>query len=261
MKQELKALARVVVLSIPAVRQVYNRRAFLHRAPACIGPFKSFAEAQAHVPPQSRIGFDHKGVADNLRGKTQFDDRDYPVLFWLSRIVPQVKRVFELGGSTGQGFFVYDRYLSFAPDLEWTVCDLPEIIRAGREAAAERNESRLHFTDRREDADGTELYATFGTLQYVEPPFAEILGKLANKPRHLLISRVPFTDRESFYALQNNGYYFAPYKLDNRADFLTSLQALGYKLVEEWRMIHPNSFLLPAGYSPPSYHGFYLTRG
>jgi putative methyltransferase (TIGR04325 family) len=99
---------------------------------------------------------------------------------------------------------------------------------------------------------------TCGTLQYIEPSLSEMLGQLKTKPRHILINRVPFYDGEMFITLQNIGYAFCPYKIQNRAEFIASLASIGYELIDSWTLsrscyipFHPERFVR-------NYYGFYL---
>jgi putative methyltransferase (TIGR04325 family) len=188
----------------------------------------------------------------------ELNPSDYPILFWLSRLLPTTRLVFELGGSVGVGYYAYRRYLPFPPDLQWVICELPEAVRVGDEIARERKDPRLFFTEQREVAGDPDIYATFGALQYIEEPFSQIIAAMRKRPAHLLINRVPMTEGEPFITLQNNGCWFSPYKVDQKSAFVKSVEALGYELVEKWEMTRPNSFLLKLDDGVPTYHGMYF---
>ncbi|MCE0522905.1 MAG: methyltransferase, TIGR04325 family [Methylacidiphilales bacterium] len=210
-------------------------------------------------PPEKLRGYNHRAILEFY--KTRLDilnPDDYPVLFWLSRLLPGAEFVFELGGSLGLGYYAYRKYLDFSPRLRWIICEVPEAVRAGQEIARERNETQLAFTDQREVAVDPDIYATFGALQYIEEPFAEIIGKLRARPPHLLINRVPFCDGASFITLQNNGCWASPYKVDNKADFIESLEALDYELVDAWEVDRAGGFLIHPGRAVPHYYGMYF---
>ena len=156
------------------------------------------------------------------------------------------------------GYYSYRKYLPFPPQLRWIICDTPETIQAGQKIARERNEGHLAFTDQRQVVEEPDIYATFGTLQYIEEPFAKIIGNLRAKPPHLLVNRVPFCEGDPFITLQNNGSWFSPYKVDNRLDFIKSISSLDYELVDQWEVNRPNPFLLPPEHVIPNYHGMYF---
>jgi putative methyltransferase (TIGR04325 family) len=255
----LKDVGKSLVLNIPSLRERYFQREFLNRAPCCKGSYPSFAGALAAAPAEKLSGYNHRSIAEFYKKSLgNFNPGDYPVLFWLARILPAAQLVFELGGSIGSGYYAYRRFLPFPPELRWIICDVPETVRLGKEIARERNENQLAFTDRREAAGNPDIYATFGTLQYIEEPFAQIIGQLNAKPPHLLINRVPFCEGPAFITLQNNGSWFSPYQVQNKSDFIQSITALGYELVDQWKVNRLDSFLLPLGQPMPSYHGIYF---
>jgi putative methyltransferase (TIGR04325 family) len=260
MESLLKSIAKTAALGVPLTREKMLQREFIRITPSCLGVFSSFAAAQAAAPAAELPGYDHVAIAEVYRKRMdRFTPVDYPILFWLDRLLPQTRVIFELGGSVGRAFYPYSRYLNFSPDLRWIVCDLPAMVRVGAEIARERNARQLSFTTERETGENPDIYATFGTLQYIEEPFAEIIAKLRARPPHLLINRVPMTEGAAFITLQNNGSWFSPYKVDNRPAFIASLVDLGYELVDEWKMDSPNVFLpQDSGEPKPPYCGMYV---
>jgi putative methyltransferase (TIGR04325 family) len=98
-----------------------------------------------------------------------------------------------------------------------------------------------------------------GTVQYVEQDFDALLPPLPNKQRHLLINRVPLSDRPTYFTVQDIGTARCPYRVANRADFIASLQAFGYALVNSWSC--PGlacRVLFRPGRTVSSYAGMYL---
>jgi putative methyltransferase (TIGR04325 family) len=232
---------------------------------AFCGVYRSFDEALRSAPAGRPAGFDVPGVAeqDVLRSRV---DRvfpyDYPVLFWLRPVLTAGVVVFDFGGHVGVHYHAYRRLLDFPPRLRWVVCELPAVVEAGRRLAAERAAAGLSFTTSTADADGAEILLSAGTLQYVEEPsLAELLGSLANPPRHVLISKLPLTDGEPFFTLQHGGIHFPAVRVCNRTAFLDSLQAVGYELVDAWED-HVHSVVVP--FHPertvPWFSGLYLRR-
>jgi putative methyltransferase (TIGR04325 family) len=261
MSTMIKSLTKSLVLSSPYTREKYLQKEFSKRSPSCKGIYKTFYDALLDAPSHKLSGYDHRVIAEFYRQRIDdFNPADYPVLFWLSRLLPEARFVFELGGSVGVGYYAYRRYIPFPERLRWVICEVPETVHFGDEIARERNETQLAFTDQREVNEDPDIYATFGALQYIEEPFAEIIGSLRAKPVHLLINRIPLCEETPFITLQNNGCWFSPYKVDNRTAFIESVEALGYQLEDKWEMNRPNNFLLAPGEPTPGYHGMYFRQ-
>jgi putative methyltransferase (TIGR04325 family) len=255
----IRSATKELVLGLPFAREKYFQRTFLIRSPSCKGVFASFAEAIAAIPPKKELAYHHEAASEAERNNLDYFNRgDYPIVFWLSRLVPGARLVFELGGNLGLGFFAYRKYVTYPPELRWIICELPAIVEAGRKLAEDRKETQLGFTEQREIDRDPDIYVTFGTLQYIEESFAEVLRKLRVRPPHILITRVPFTTGAPFITLQNNGAWFSPYKVDNISDFIASIEALGYEVVDQWDIERAVSFLLHPEYQTPRYYGAYF---
>jgi putative methyltransferase (TIGR04325 family) len=108
------------------------------------------------------------------------------VLFYLGQLAKPGYSVFDFGGNTGVLFYNYQRRWTVPPNMQWTVCDVPAVIEAGREFAKTRSSEGLSFTSKFADAAGADLLFTSGTLQYVPETLGELVAKLGDaKPRHL----------------------------------------------------------------------------
>jgi putative methyltransferase (TIGR04325 family) len=130
----------------------------------------------------------------------------------------------------------------------------------GRKIALKRGETQLFFTDDQQDANNADVYLTNGALQFFEAPFVDILGKLKDKPRHVLINRIPLTDGDTFFTLQNTDYFILPYRIANIDGFVSEIEALGYKLVERWKVDRFCDILLRPDKFVRNYYGFYFVR-
>ncbi|HYP74543.1 MAG TPA: methyltransferase, TIGR04325 family [Polyangiaceae bacterium] len=236
----------------------YNRR-FEDWPGSYRGIFDTFAEARASAP-NDKIGFDHAELAhlyDARIGKAF--PSDYPVLFWLARLQPQLHSVFDWGGHIGVSYYSYTKYLNFSEQLRWRVGDVPQIIQAGAELARKRGADALSFTQHLADADGFDLLLANGSLQFVEEPFSESLQALSRRPAHLLINKLPVYDGPTFITLENTIHSYNPYRVGNRAAFVASIQALGYSLVDEWQTPDVSCHIpLHRERSIEAYSGFYF---
>lgn len=238
----------------------YNRR--FERWPGSYrGVFDTFAESRASAP-NDKIGFDHAELAhlyDARIGKAF--PSDYPVLFWLARLLPELRSVFDWGGHIGVSYYSYAKYLDFPERLRWRVGDVPKIIQAGAELARKRGATALSFTQHIAEADGFDLLLANGSLQFVETLFSESLRALGERPRHLLINKLPVYDGPTFVTLENTIHSYNPYRVSNRTAFLDSIQALGYSLVDEWRTPDITCRIpLHRERSIDAYSGFYFRR-
>jgi len=200
------------------------------------GVYASFAEAAASAPASKPLGYDSPEPARMYDERLQrVYPNDYPVLFWLARILPDVRSVFDFGGHVGVAYYAYEKYLRYPDDLQWTVLDVPAVADRGRELARERGVARLRFAGDVAQASGTDVFLAAGSLQYVEQPLHEMLARLEQRPAHVVINKLPLHAGQAFVTLQSIGTAFCPYHVFNREAFLDPLRGLGYELVDEWQ--------------------------
>ena len=220
----------------PILERLYEKRFAGDCYAAFRGVFASFAEARASAPQTKPVGFDSIACthehSDRRRGVSSCD---YPVLFWLSRILAPNSRLFDLGGHVGGQFYGFSHYLHYPPDFVWTVLDLPKVIEFGRDLAVQEHADALRFTTSIDDANDADIFMAAGSVQYVESPsLSETLRRIETKPRHLLLNKLPLYDGPSYVTLQNSGFGFNPLHVFNRECFIASLVSLGYELVDSW---------------------------
>jgi putative methyltransferase (TIGR04325 family) len=227
------------------------------------GVFPDFAAAEAAIPTGARVGYDHDELAGFYRDRL---DRialdDYPVVYWLRRFAAELTdpAVFDFGGHVGVHRFAYGRYLERS--LPWLVCDVASVARAGAALARERGAAELTFTSDASDGDGRPLFLSAGALQYLPAGhLARVLGAMENPPKHLVLSKLPVHDEEAFVTLQDTGVSVHPYTIFRRKDFLGELQALGYRVADEWKASeHHCRILFEPRRSVLAYSGFALSR-
>ena len=199
------------------------------------GVYPSFAAANAAIPAGRNNSYDNPASATFLGYKSSIRSSDYPVLFWLEKLLPQNPSVFDFGGYLGISYYSYQNLLDYPVDLQWTIYDVPAVVEAGRKLAQEKDARRqLTFTTALERAQEFPLFLSFGSLQFPESTFADIFRKFSKLPPHVLINKLPFTDRETFYTLHNMGPALSPYRIANRDGFLKSADELGYELIDSW---------------------------
>ncbi len=198
------------------------------------GVYPSFAAASAAIPATRNNSYDNAGSATFLGHKGAVRSSDYPVLFWLSQLLPENPHVFDFGGYLGISYYSFERFLQYPPNLQWTIYDVPAVVEAGAKLAKEKERSQLSFTTSFDRAQESTLLLAFGSLQFPEQSFAEFLRPLPQRPRHILLNKLPLSSQPSFYTLHNMGPALAPYRIANREEFLQSMSDLNYELVDSW---------------------------
>lgn len=270
-----------IIKQIPFVKrsyQVYKEKKYKSQfATDCYGcfwgVFNTFEEAVQAVPKTKSVGYDNEELAQEYQQMLEDNNwenqgrsiflYDYPILFWLNSIINQGSTtVFDFGGNVGVHYYSYAKYLEKSEKitsnikLKWTVCDLPEIIKAGKKIAEKRDVKDLDFTSNFEDIESKEIFIGAGVIQYVEN-LAEKLS-LTYKPQHLLINRVPLYDGQQFATLQNGGKVFYPQYIFNKTQFIEGLIGIGYELIDIWE--GTGSCIIPfhPEKSVSSYSGLYF---
>ena len=232
----LESAARVPGVR-PVMRAGYER--YFGRAGGHVrlfnGLYPDMATAAQALPRGRAIGYDNPASAYRVIDEfgTLFDD-DYPVMFWLAQVLPECRLLFDWGGNVGLKYFAYRSYLTYPDGLEWTVCDVPAVVAAGREVARREGAVGLSFTTQLDVLPSADILFAAGVLHFIEDPFGT-LRSLPSLPQHLLFSKVPIYDRPSAVTLQNMGTAVCLYQLFNRAEFLHEIATLGYELIDEWR--------------------------
>lgn len=261
---QTRALARVAGQP-RALRSLLEKRyarlfAASERGGIYYGLFDTFGEAAKAVPASRPAGYDTAEAGQMYRDRLEHVyPSDYPVLLWLKELLPSVRRVFDLGGHVGIARYAYARYLPFNDDHDWTVYDLPAVVEAGRELAQSKGMAGLHFTTSLDDADGADVLFSSGALQYIEQDLSQILARLNNKPKWLLLNQLPLTDQPTRYTLQHIGTAICPYAIRNRARFVGQLEELGYVVEDRWDNAEKSCHIpFHASHSLDSYNGFLL---
>ncbi|HEY9907312.1 MAG TPA: methyltransferase, TIGR04325 family [Thermosynechococcaceae cyanobacterium] len=200
------------------------------------GIFRTPEQAIAAAPKNRKIGYNHEELAQEYRdqGAEGIGFYDYPMLFWLQNLLREGSVLFDFGGNIGTHFYTYGKYLTYPSGLQWIVCELPTIVAAGEDFAQQKKRSQLRFTDQFEKADGADIFMASGSVQYVGS-LATDLAKLQRKPVHILLNRFPLCEGKPFVTLQNGGLVFYPVYVFAKRDFVNSILALGYELVDQWK--------------------------
>lgn len=238
----IRAVVPAAVLRMRSERRFFASRGFQN---LYLGKFASFAECRAYANGKgltTGYALDHD---DWARTQSVLRAHDYPILYWLGRLLAKGDVVVDFGGSVGVCFYAFRQRLEFPQDLSWVVCELPEPVEQGRKLAQERDATGLSFTTDRGVIDGCSLLLCAGVLQFIETPLADILAGLQAPPPHVLVNRIALTrDTPAFFTLQHTGRSVSPVRIDNLDDFVRSMGAHGYTLIDQWKCFE-NSLQVP----------------
>jgi putative methyltransferase (TIGR04325 family) len=225
------------------------------------GIYRSFAEAAATVPASSALGYNNSSAATRLEHERhRVVASDYPVMFWLERLLRENERVFDFGGNVGISYFGYRRHLQYPPGLRWTICDLPAVVERGRTIARDEVAPGLEFTSDREGLAAADILLAAGVLHFLEDPIA-FIADTPTLPDHLLFNKLPLHDGESVLTLHSIGSGFCPYHLLNRQEFVAAVERRGFECVDAWQN-HDVGCYVPfhSEFAVPTYSGFYFRR-
>jgi putative methyltransferase (TIGR04325 family) len=226
------------------------------------GIFESMAEAEAAIPQGRRVGYDHAVLAGFYRERMdRVFTEDYPVLYWLEKLLTKKTKVFDFGGHVGLHFYAYAPYLPHE-EPDWKVCDVHAVVEEGRRLAREHAKPTLTFTEDGKDADGRALFLSAGALSYLEDGYLpRLLAGLQAPPKHLVLNKMPLHDVPTFVTLQDTGVSVHPYTVFERRAFVASVEALGYRLKDEWRTTdHHCHILFQPKQSVHAYTGLVFER-
>ena len=198
------------------------------------GVYATFEEAKRAAPKTKPLRYDDTAYSyeNNHRGVMA---SDYPVIYWMSRVLPESSSVVDFGGNIGMAFYSYQKYVTYPAHLCWLVYDLPEVVETGRRIhAREGSPAGLSFTTTLSDCAGCDILLAAGSLQYVPETLLQVLAGIGSRPNHILLNKLPVCEGDSFVTLQSTGTGFSPYQITNRKMLLDQLSDLGYDLEDSW---------------------------
>ena len=247
-----------------AARDLLNERRF-HRyddEPVYSGIYPTYQAAIQAIPQGTAIGFDDAAVPElYLNHHFVLNQNDYPVLFWLAKILKPGSATFDFGGGLGQCWYSYEPYLSVLNQTQWIVCDLPAFDKQGQELARQQGATDLLFTSDLQNCADAGVFMGNGALQYAADDLPGLLSKLVMPPEHVLINRVPMYDGEGYYTIQRTRHNsYAPHRVMNRKELCRGMLQIGYQEEDSWeisRTLHVN---LRPGNDVTKYQGFYFRK-
>lgn len=204
------------------------------------GVYYSFDEATKGI--KTLKGYNEDEIIDSSvdsfdRNDTKIMDYEYPIFFWLHQIFSETQtkgtiKVFDFGGRLGGHFFKFSSFIN-SYNFSWLVCEVEKMASMGKKKF--ENE-QLKFTSFFEEANNSGHIFIVWAIQYVEGlSLPNALKLLTNKPRHVLLTRLPMQNQvKQFVTLQNQRIAFIPQYVFNKNDFIKDMSDAGYKLKIEW---------------------------
>jgi putative methyltransferase (TIGR04325 family) len=255
------AAARIPLLRAPlqlAYEQYFNR---VHGAARLFsGIYPDFEAARRAIPPDRLQGYDNPASAKVLAHEMfRVLPMDYPILFWLNRLLPDCALLFDWGGNIGLSYFSFRKHLRYPPNLTWLVSDLPAVIAEGTATAAGLDAPGLQFTTAVERLAESDILLASGVLHFIEAPFDTLRAQRA-LPRQMLLNKVPVYPLKSAVTLQNMGTALLPYHLFNESEFTAEFRSLGYRLVDEWETELGCHIPFHPEHSIRAYKGYYFAK-
>jgi putative methyltransferase (TIGR04325 family) len=207
------------------------------RPPAFIGAYPDRDTAVAHVPAGMPNSYDSDEIAPlNFALMSEIHIWDYPVMFWLDRLIEPGQTVLDAGGHFGTKFIAFRDRIAL-DDVTWRVYDMPAVIRAGRRyQAAGEVPAAVDFVDDLAKAGTPDILLASGLLQYLDIEFDALVAALPEPPRHILLNKVATTDGPTVVTLEKIGAGRVPYQIRNRDAFERSLAGMGYEIRDSWHI-------------------------
>ena len=223
---------------IPGREQRAYRRRFSHNTSENLffGSFESRAAAEAAAPSNLALGYENAPGATTLYSP-QVIAWDYPAIHWLSdAFLNGMSSVFDLGGHVGIKYYAFKRVVRYPEGLQWTVCDVPSVAKAGEEIAQQKDAtSELRFCTDVRLASGIDVLFMSGSLQYLPSTMKAILQELKALPRRIILNTTAVHAERTLYTLNSIGVGVCPYRIQHYDEVLTEIREFGYRRRDMWR--------------------------
>ncbi len=232
------------------------------------GIYQSFEQARKSIPATAqdydnanRISSEYK-TQERKVTECSFRNHDYPLLFWLSKVLNKATGVIELGGSIGQFYYSAKRLVDFPENFQWQIAELPEAVSLGTELAHGCNEKQLSFIDSGQIANSApaNIFISSGAIQYINQNLVDILVSLPSMPEYILIHDLPVHSKQSFWTTQRLEYCEVAYHVYFLDKFLEDLKKLGFELIAQWDWLRPMEIPFHKEFNLKSLQGFYFKK-
>ncbi|MFC5585895.1 methyltransferase, TIGR04325 family [Nitratireductor kimnyeongensis] len=232
-KQGIKRVHGTALLPFQAAAG--RMRMVAHSSVRFSGVYANYHDALSAASRRGLAGYDHDTVAGvAFEQMCRLMPWDYPVLFWLSQLRQDIRSLLDAGGHMGTKFRAFRGLLPEIDHLQWTVYDVPAIVKAGEKRARDDGIESLRFTGSLDDRGPYDLFLGSGLLQYLDLPLPDLLGRLVAPPKHLLLNKVALRKGRTIVTLERIGPALVPYQIRSEASFLEAVEGMGYRVVDRW---------------------------
>ncbi|SDC04095.1 methyltransferase, TIGR04325 family [Ruegeria marina] len=207
------------------------------RPPAFIGAYPDRNTAVAQVSKGTPSSYDNDKIAPlNFELMSETHIWDYPIMFWLERLMQPGLNVLDAGGHFGTKFIAFRDRIDLG-QVDWNVYDVPATIRAAlRLQQSGKVPDQIKFFDDLSKAQAPDVLLASGLLQYLDIGFHELVDSLPSPPKHILLNKVATTNGPTVVTLEKIGSGRIPYQIRNRAEFEHGIAAMGYRIRDSWHI-------------------------
>ncbi len=205
------------------------------RAPRFAGLYPSRAAALAALSNDQTSGYNDASLADvSFDWMCQRAAWDYPVLYWLKTLSQEGTKILDAGGHLGTKYIAFSDVWDVKL-INWTVFDVPQTIGVAQKRQREgKLPAEVTFIDDLDDAGPCDILLASGLIQYMDEPFSEFVSRLAVKPHHIILNKVPLCEEEAYVTLERIGSARVPYQVRAKAAWQAEIDQLGYDIVDSW---------------------------
>lgn len=200
------------------------------------GRFASWDAAMAAIPAHRLAGWDNCDAADIFTGPLPTQPSIYATAFWLSQILRPGDRVVDLGGGAATAQRIYAARAPLPEGVSWTVVETPAMARVGAMLTASGDIHDVNFVDSLDAVGECDVFFSAGAMQYMRDGLDIALDALKKRPRAIIFNKLPLSDTDDYWTLQNFGPAVSPYRVWKRDDFVHAIRARGYRLFDSWEV-------------------------
>lgn len=241
---------RETIKQLPPLYQLlcarYKRKFLSGKSGTYWGVFYSAVDALAAVPLDRRSDYTNPDIVPiNFEQFSEVQLFDWPVICCIVALLARrkVTSLIDFGGHVGVKFLAFRPFLDLPPEFLWNVVELPPMVEEGKRRNAGKHRA-LAFHHSIAECDNAEIMLLSGVLQYFEQPLDALFAECREKPRYVLVSRLPLCDREGFYTLENFGRVKMAHRVYGREENEATRERLGYDLEVRWRIPY-RDFAIP----------------
>lgn len=205
------------------------------RAPRFSQVFETREAAIASLPREQRSGYDDANIAEvSFLQMCQRQSWDYPLLYWMQKVLPEVPVVVDAGGHLGTKYIAFSEVIDLTR-TKWVVYDLPGIISAARtKQGQDALPAAITFVDNTDALPDSDLLIASGLLQYLDLSFAAFVGQLGHRPKYILLNKVAMRDGPGLFTVERIGAGRVPYQVRSKAQWEQEVAEMGYQIHDTW---------------------------